>query len=118
MAALSHTEQFTAPLAPDAVRQRILDWFARYRPRVDESENKLEIKTGSQLKMRMIGGAFIAGSSLPTRTTVTLTPSGGATNVSVVAEDTVTVGVKFGMKHKYETWLAEIGTGLKAACAT
>lgn len=116
MAALSHREQFTAPVSPDTARQRVLDWFAKYRPRASEITGGLEIKTGSQLKMRLLGGAFIAASSLPTRTTVTLTPSGGATDVTVVAEDTVTVGVKFGMKRKYEGWLAEIGTGLKAAC--
>ena len=116
MAALSHREDFTAPIAEDVVRERVLAWFEKYRPRVAEAPNALAIKTGSQVKMRLIGGAFIAGSSLPTRTTVSMKPSGGATNVSVVAEDTVTVGVKLGMKRKYETWLAEIGAGLKAAC--
>jgi hypothetical protein len=117
MAPLTQTQTFTASQPPNEVHDRVLGWFAKYRPRVEvDSADSLEINTGSQLKMRLIGGAFIAGSSLPTHTTVTMTAAGSGTQVSVTARDTVGVGFKLGMKRKYETWLSQIATGIQAAC--
>ena len=118
MAAISTAEQFTTSLSPADARAKAIEWFASYTYKIEVDEPaKLVVYTGSQVKMRLLGGAFIAGSSLPTRTTIELAPSGAGTAVTVTAQDSVGLGVKTGMKGKYEGWTAEITAGLRAACS-
>lgn len=117
MAPIVHSDQFTTQLVPADVRAKALEWFAGYTHKVEGDEpSRLTVHTGSQVKMRLLGGAFIAESSLPTRTTIDLVPSGAGTSVSVTAQDSVGLGVKTGMKGKYERWTQEIAAGLRAAC--
>jgi hypothetical protein len=98
------------------VRDRVLDWFRPYSHRVlVDTAERLEVASGSQAKMRIIGGAFIAASSLPTRTIVTIEPRAGGADVMVHAQDAVGFGLKTGMKHKYENWVASIVDGIGAA---
>jgi hypothetical protein len=119
LASISHSEQFTTPLGAVDVRAKALEWFAGYSHKIEGDEpNRLTVYTGSQAKMRLIGGAFIADSSLPTRTTIELTPSGTGTSVSVTAQDSVGLGVKTGMKGKYERWTEQITAGLRTACSS
>ncbi len=119
MAPLSSTETFTTGLGPADVLARTQEWFAKYKGQVVATEDgTIEVKSGSQAKMRLIGGAFIAGSSLPARTTITMVPNpedGAGTEVTVTALDAVGFGVKTGMKTKYQKWLAEITSGLRTA---
>lgn len=118
MAPLSSTESFTTTLGPADVLARTQEWFAKYKGQVvAASDGSIEVKSGSQAKMRIIGGAFIAGSSLPTRTTITLVANGDSADVTVTAVDAVGFGVKTGMKGKYETWLGLITSGLRTALA-
>jgi len=103
MAAISSSEQFTSPDPPATVRSKALDWFKSYTYKIEADEpSRLVVYTGSQAKMRLLGGAFIAASSLPTRTTVDFAPSGAGTAVTVSAQDSVGLGVKTGMKGRYE----------------
>jgi hypothetical protein len=126
MAPLTSTETFTTELAPADVLARTQEWFAKYKGQVvATSENEIEVKSGSQAKMRLLGGAFIAATSLPVRTRITLTPNGGGndstgsggtgTDVTVTAEDAVGFGAKTGMKSRYLVWLGEITAGLRTA---
>jgi hypothetical protein len=116
MAPLTHTDTFTVTLTPAAVRDRVLTWFRPYAHRVVvDTVDQLEVASGSQAKMRLLGGAFIAASSLPTRTVVSIVPAGASSTVEVTARDAVGFGVKTGMKHKYEEWIASIVDGLRAA---
>lgn len=118
MAAITSADQFTSTLAPADVRSKVLDWFKSYAYKIEEDEPiRLVVYSGSQVKMRLLGGAFIAASSLPTRTTIEFAPSGAGTSVTVSAQDSVGLGVKTGMKGKYEGWTAEITAGLRAACS-
>lgn len=118
MASISQSVQFTTPLGPADVRAKALEWFASYTHKIEGDEpNRLTVYTGSQVKMRLLGGAFIAESSLPTRTTIELAPSGSGTSVSITSQDSVGLGVKTGMKGKYERWTEEITAGLRTACA-
>jgi hypothetical protein len=97
------------------VRDRVLAWFGPYSHRVRvDTPDRLEITSGSQAKMRIIGGAFIAGSSLPTLTIVTVEPAAGGSRVEVTAQDAIGFGLKTGMKHKYEQWVASIVDGIRA----
>ena len=62
MAPLSSTETFTTALAPADILARAQEWFVKYKGQVvATSENEIEVKSGSQAKMRLLGGAFIAG---------------------------------------------------------
>ena len=76
---------------------------------------QIEAKTGSQAKMRILGGAFIANTSLPARTNVSLQAGAGGTEVTAVAADAVGFGAKVGMKGKYEALLPELVAGVRAA---
>jgi len=114
MAPIQHTDTFDASGSPAEVRDGVLTWFRPYQHRVVvDTLDRLEVISGSQAKMRLIGGAFIAGSSLPTRTIVTI--DAGASRVGVTAEDAVGFGLKTGMRHKYEQWVASIVEGIRAA---
>jgi hypothetical protein len=121
MAPLSSTDTFTTALAPADILARTQEWFAKYKGQVvASSENEIEVKSGSQAKMRLLGGAFIAASSLPVRTRITMMPNGigtdnTGTGVTVTAEDAVGFGAKTGMKSRYLVWLGEITAGLRAA---
>jgi hypothetical protein len=81
-----------------------------------ESPDRVELKTGSQAKMRLLGGAFIAASSLPARTVIAVQPgTGGGTDVTVTACDAIGFGLKTGMRGKYGGWLGEIVAGIQSA---
>ncbi len=115
MVAISQSDSFAVPMNPAQVRERVFSWFAQLpHTVVSDSPDQIEIKSGSQAKMRLLGGAFIAGSSLPMRTLVTMAPSEDGTQVTVTASDAVGFGVKTGMKGKYERRVAEVVTGLRA----
>jgi hypothetical protein len=116
VAAISLSDTFAASTDAAGVRERVLSWFAQLpHSVVSDGPERIEIKTGSQAKMRLLGGALIAASSLPIRTVVTLEPSSGGTWVTVTASDAVGFGVKTGMKGKYERRVAEVVTALRAA---
>jgi hypothetical protein len=116
MAPLTHTDTFDVTLTPAEVRERVLTWFRPYSHRVVvDTLAQLEVTSGSQAKMRLIGGAFIAGSSLPTRTVVTIAAGANGSSVGVTARDAVGFGLKTGMRRKYEEWIASIVDGIRAA---
>ena len=116
MAPISHSETFSVSLGPEQVRERVLGWFAsvRYTVVADTAE-RLELKSGSQAKLRFLGGAFIGEGSLPARTVVEMQAVDGKTQVTVTASDAVGFGAKTGIKGKYAAWLAEITAGLREA---
>ncbi len=62
--------------------------------------------------MRILGGAFIAASSLPTRTVVETTGDG---QVAVAVTDAMGFGAKTGIRGKYERWLEEVVQAVKHA---
>lgn len=116
MAPISHSETFSVSLSPEQVRERALAWFEPVRYTVTgDAPDRLEVKSGSQAKLRFLGGAFIGAGSLPTRTVVEMSVVDGTTQVTVTASDAIGFGAKTGIKSKYAVWLAEITAGLRAA---
>ena len=116
MAPLTHADTFDVSGSPAEVRDGVLTWFRPYQHRVVvDTLDRLEVISGSQAKMRLIGGAFIAGSSLPTRTIVTIDAGAAGSKVGVTAQDAVGFGLKTGMRRKYEQWVASIVEGIRAA---
>jgi len=116
MAPLTHADTFDVSGSPAEVRDGVLTWFRPYSHRVVvDTLDRLEVLSGSQVKMRLIGGAFIAASSLPTRTIVTIDAGAAGSRVGVTAQDAVGLGLKTGMRRKYERWVALIVDGIRAA---
>jgi hypothetical protein len=114
VAAITNTDTFTVSLDASQIRDRVVKWFASVSFKiVTDTPERLELKSGSQTKMRGLGGAFIAPTSLPARTVITMAPSGATTTVTVTASDAVGFGAKTGMKKKYESWLADIVSGVR-----
>ncbi len=114
---IGHSANYTSRRSPAEIRERTLAWFTQYAGSstiVADTPQELELKNGSQAKMRLLGGAFIAAKSLPVRTLVTMAPAGTETTVTVSANDAVGLGSKTGMKGKYEEWLVKIVDGIRA----
>ena len=113
MAPLTRSETFRPTVAADDIRPRVAAWFDHLDHRiVTDTPELLEITSGSQLKLRLIGGAFIAASSLPTRTVVERAADG---EVTITVSDAMGFGIKTGMRGKYERWIDEVVQALQRA---
>ena len=116
MAPLTRSETFRPTVGADEIRDRVAAWFAHLDHKfVADTPERLEITSGSQLKLRILGGAFIAGSSLPARTVVERTDDG---QVTVTVSDAMGFGLKTGMRGKYERWLDEIVQAVRSSLTT
>ncbi len=97
------------------VRDRVLAWFAGAPHNVTQDDaGRIVVETGSELKMRLLGGFFIAPSSLPTRTAITTERANVNAHVTIAA-GTRSFGLKAGMRARYEERLSEIVGGIAAA---
>ena len=97
------------------LRERVLEWFASAPHKVAEDDaGRIVIETGSELKMRLLGGFFIASSSLPTRTEITTERANANIQVTIAAA-TRSFGLKTGMRGRYEGRLSEIVSGVASA---
>lgn len=117
MALLVRSATFVTSDSPADAVERCRVWLVQHASArvVAHRPEHLEVLSGSQVKLRLLGGAFIAPSSLPVCTVVDATATAGGSEVTVRATDAVGFGFKIGMKRKYERWLAEIISGLRAA---
>lgn len=117
MAAISRSARFVTSDPPAEAIERCRAWLAQHASArvVTHEPGHLVVASGSQVKLRLIGGAFIAPSSLPVRTVVDATATASGSELTVTATDAIGFGLKTGMKKKYERWLGEIVSGLRAA---
>jgi hypothetical protein len=117
MATLSRSATFVTSDPPAAAVERCRAWLERRASAevVIQETDHLEMVSGSQVKLRLIGGAFVAPASLPVRTIVDAAATVTGSELTVTATDAVGFGLKTGMKKKYERWLEEIISGLRAA---
>jgi hypothetical protein len=73
------------------------------------SDSYIEAKTGSQVSMRLKGGAIASPTELPMRIAVVVRADDSqGTVVQVTTSDVVVIGFKFGMKRKYERAFADV----------
>lgn len=113
MTKLNRSDTFRSTVGAEEIRSRVAAWFEHLDHKfVTDTPERLEITSGSQLKLRLIGGAFIAGSSLPTRTIVERAADG---QVTVIVTDAIGFGIKTGMRAKYERWLDEVAQAMRSA---
>jgi hypothetical protein len=117
MAPITRTATFATSDPPAEALERCRAWMAqRASARVDfQTAVRLELTSGSQVKLRLIGGRFVAASSLPVRTVVDAVPTATGSELTVTATDAVGFGPRTGMKGMYQRWLDEIVSGLRAA---
>jgi hypothetical protein len=119
MALIKHEETFTVAADPATIRDRVLAWFGPVGAKVvTDAPDRLEVKSGSQTRVRLLGGAFIRPSAMPTRTVVTMQRDGDATRVTVTAADAFGFGAKTGIKQKYTARVQEIVAGLHETLTT
>ena len=69
---------------------------------------------GSQLKTRLLGGAFIGRESLPREVVVSFETLDGQTVVTVTARDAVGFGSRLGMADKLQLALYESAQAIKS----
>jgi hypothetical protein len=117
MAPITRTATFVTSDPPPEALERCRAWMAQHASAqvVAHTAERLELTSGSQVKLRLIGGGFIAASSLPVRTVVDAVATETGSELTVTAVDTVGFGIKTGMKGKYQRWLDEIVSGLRAS---
>mgnify|MGYP006279656547 CR=1 FL=1 len=82
--------------------------FTVTRPAPD----RIEFRRGSQAKLRLLGGAFIAATSLPVTGSVTVRAAAGGPVADVVVSDDVRIGSRLFMRQKYERLVTETGAVL------
>lgn len=116
MAQIVAEETWVTSLDAERARAAVESFFAQERIEVkSQSAGELTGYQGSQLQMRLLGGAFINPKKLPKRAIVRLEPAGGGTTVTARFEDAVGVGAKTGMKGRYERALSDLLARLKQA---
>lgn len=77
----------------------------------------ISAKYGSQVLLRLIGGWFIPASKFPMKATASLVPTATGTDVVLDVSDAMGVGVKAGIKGKYERGVTELADALAARLA-
>ena len=99
----------------------VLGFAAQNKMRVDDRETAegIQLRGGSQLALRGLGGWFIKPTSLPRRASVKLNPGAQGTQVDAKIEDAMGMGVMDPkLRKKYESyceaWIAGLGKELEA----
>lgn len=120
MVAITHTDAFSLADSPEAVLARAVECFQHLGARpMAAPAGSVAAATGSQLRMRLLGGAFISPRHLPLTMAVEARPApDGTTAVTITVSDAVGFGLKTGMKGRYERLTIERAGELRAAvCA-
>jgi hypothetical protein len=117
VAPITRTATFVTSDPPAEALERCRAWLVQHASAevVARSDARLEARSGSQVKLRVLGGAFIAPSSLPVRVVVDAAATPRGSELTVTAADAIGFGLKTGMKGKYTGRLDEIVSGLRAA---
>lgn len=100
------------------VRSIVVSRLLALHGRLLRSEDRLiECKFGSQVMMRLLGGAFIPHSKLPKLAIVRLieTKPGGGTTVTLEVREAVGVGFKVGMIKKLRGSLDQLAEEIMLA---
>lgn len=99
---ISTTRQITLASTPDRARELMQQAMVARKGKIQTDEAVLTAKFGSQLMLRLIGGWLIPVSAFPVKADATFAPVDGGTAVTINVADSMGVGMKAGMKGKYE----------------
>ena len=114
--ALTRSEQFTSPAAGDEVAQRFEAWHAVNGGRFEKApDGSLVGKTGKKVAVRILGAFFVPRAWWPLRTELRLAPAASGTNVDMTVADDFGVGIRTGMKGKYDELMATRAAEIKDA---
>jgi|TARA_B100001146_G_scaffold53882_1_gene47204 hypothetical protein len=107
--ALVQTADWTMNADIEASRERLLQTVYREGGVLrDQSKTGFTVTTGSQVKMRLIGGAFGSASWIPTKIVVHLDSSGDETEVKASVSENIGLGGSAGMRKKIQQRIAEL----------
>jgi hypothetical protein len=111
---ITTTRQLTLAAAPEQAAQRVQAALAAQGGKAAGADG-LSATYGSQVLLRLVGGMFIPTSKFPMRATAALTPAGAGTTVTLEVADAMGVGLKAGIKRKYERAVTELADRLAAS---
>lgn len=112
------TEHWSSPLAETAAIEAIAKAFSDRGVKVDQNEDGVRIRTGSNWRYRLLGNLLANRASIPVALHVTMTPAGEGSTLRAHAFDTfgwrITNRTFFGAKESVQQRLEEL---LKSAAA-
>ncbi|OWK45141.1 hypothetical protein [Fimbriiglobus ruber] len=103
----------------ESTRKRVLRFLDDVDMKViEDDDEKIVAKQGSQLKTRLLGGWFVSPESLPKRATIRLRETSEGTRVKAVIEESLGFGILDPiLKGKYEkyfdTWMDDLADAVK-----
>jgi hypothetical protein len=112
---ITTSRQLTIAAPPDQARQRVQAALSAQGGKVADDGAGLSAKFGSQLLLRLVGGWFIPAGKFPMKATATFSPAGAGTSVTIDVADAMGVGVKAGIKGKYERGVTQLADQLAAS---
>ena len=113
---LSHSDQFSTGVSPDEAAQRFEAWHAVNGGRFEKAaDGSLEGTTGKKVAVRILGAFFVPRSWWPLKTTVRLTPAANGTSVDMTVADNFGLGIRTGMKGKYDELMQARAEAIKTA---
>lgn len=96
------TRHITLASTPERAREAVQQAMVARKGKIQPGVAVLTAKFGSQLMLRLIGGWLMPISAFPVKADATFTPVDGGTAVTINVADSMGVGIKAGMKGKYE----------------
>jgi hypothetical protein len=116
MAAIADAESFTTDLSVEEVTERFRAFHSSKGGAVTTaSDGALEGTTGSQVKVRLLGAFFVSRSQWPLKTRLRLEPTPDGTDVEMTVADDFGIGIRTGIKAKYDELIQERSAEVKAA---
>lgn len=114
MARVTISDKWTADGDVKSVRRRVLDFLDAYGMAVVDDENgRIDVKQGSQLRTRLLGGWFVNARHLPKRATIVLRDVEDRVGIRATIEESLGFGlIDPRLEDKYEkffnNWLDDL----------
>jgi hypothetical protein len=109
--------RITLPAAADVAAAQVQAALAAAGGTPATDPTGISAKFGSQVLLRLVGGWFIPASKFPMKATASLVPTTGGTEVVLHVADAMGIGVKAGIRGKYERGVGELADSLAARLA-
>lgn len=106
MARAQLRDSWTTTISIDAARQKLAVFFTNHRMSVVQgTETTVELKQGSQLTTRLLGGWFVDPSNFPKRAEIRLSSSEHGLRIEAMIEEALSFGVLDShFKSRYENY--------------
>ena len=113
---LTYSENFNTAVSPEEAAQRFSALHEAKGGKVTTGpDGSIEATTGKKAWVRILGAFFVPRSWWPLKTTLHFTPAGTGTSVEMTVADNWGVGIRTGMKGKYDELMQARAAEVKAA---